>query len=338
MTDQVVLFFGLVAAFVAGGALVWLLLRRGGRHDALAEGLRDSLRQLEEKLHQFEVAREGAHAGLREQIKSLAASELELQRETARLAGALRSPGVRGRWGEMQLRRVVELAGMAPHCDFTEQPTSGNEDKRLRPDLVVHLPNRRSIVIDAKTSLSAYLEATEAIEEAVRTAKLKEHASQIRAQIVRLGTKSYWEQFADAPEFAVLFLPGEAFFSAALTEEPDLLEYGAERKVILATPTTLIALLKAVAYGWRQQRAADRAEEIREIGSELYERLRAMVVELSVLGSQLERAAHSYNRAVAVWESRVAPGAKRMHELGAGGGEQAESPRPVETPLRTPRS
>lgn len=338
MVDQVFLFAGLVAAFVLGGAVVWLIFRKAAAgHEVVADSLRESLKQMEEKLQSFEVAREGAQASLREQISNLAASELQLQKETARLATALRSPGVRGRWGELQLRRVVELSGLAEHCDFTEQVTVDGDSRRMRPDMLIHLPNGRSMVVDAKTTLSAYLEASETADDAVRAAKLKEHAAQVRAQIVRLSAKSYWEQFAEAPEFAVLFLPGESFFSAALTAEPELLEYGAERKVILATPTTLIALMKAVAYGWRQQRAAERAEEIRDLGSQLYERLRAMAAELSVLGSQLERAVHAYNRTLQAWESKVVPGARRVHELGAGAGEPAESARVVETPVRTPK-
>ncbi|MBL8231920.1 MAG: DNA recombination protein RmuC, partial [Bryobacterales bacterium] len=202
MTDQVVLFFGLLAAFVAGGAVVWLVLRRSGDgHEIVARTVRDSLKEMEEKLHKLEVTRESSHAGLREQIKSLTASELQLQKETARLASALRSPGVRGRWGEMQLRRVVELAGMSAHCDFVEQASAEADGRRMRPDLVVKLPNGRAVVIDAKTPLNGYLEAAEAIDENLRVAKLKEHAAQVRAQIVRLSAKSYWDQFADAPEF-----------------------------------------------------------------------------------------------------------------------------------------
>ncbi|MBI4905446.1 MAG: DNA recombination protein RmuC [Acidobacteria bacterium] len=335
MTDQVVLFFGLVASFMAGAVVVWLVLRKAGEgHEAVTETLRESLKTMEDKLQTLEVARESANAGLRQQIQSLAASELELQKETARLSSALRSPGVRGRWGEMQLKRVLELSGMSEHCDFQEQP-AGEPGTRLRPDMIVKLPNGRTVVIDAKTPLTAYLESTEAKDDAARTAKLKEHAAQVRAQIVRLSAKSYWEQFAGAPEFVVLFLPGETFFSAALQQEPELLEYGADRKIILATPTTLIALLKTVAYGWRQQRAAERAEEIRELGSELYERLRAMAVELSLLGSQLDRAVQSYNRTLAAWETRVVPGARRMHESGAGSEDAIDAVRPVETPVRS---
>lgn len=338
MTDQVVLFFGLVASFVAGAVVVWLILRKSTEgHEAITGTLRDSLKLLEEKLQTLEVARESSHSGLRQQIQSLAASELEIQKETARLSGALRSPGVRGRWGEMQLRRVLELSGMSEHCDFQEQP-SGEAGSRLRPDMIVRLPNGRTVVIDAKTPLAAYLEATEAKDEAGRAAKLKEHAAQVRAQIVRLSAKSYWEQVAGTPEFVVLFLPGESFFSAALQQEPELLDYGADRKVILATPTTLIALLKTVAYGWRQQRAAERAEEIRELGTELYERLRAMAVELSMLGTQLDRAVQSYNRALGAWEMKVVPASKRIHELGAGSGDAIDTQREVDTPVRTMKS
>ncbi|MBL8213101.1 MAG: DNA recombination protein RmuC [Bryobacterales bacterium] len=337
MTDQLLLFFGLVAAFVAGAAVVWLILRKSGEGNLkVAENVREGLQQIEQKLHAFEKDRESSQAGLKEQIRLLASSELQLQKETARLASALRSPGVRGRWGEMQLRRVAELAGLTERCDFTEQVTTNGESKQ-RPDLLVHLPGGRSLVVDAKVPLSAYLEANEATDEAARAAKMKEHAAQVRAQIVRLSAKSYWDQFAEAPEFVVLFLPGEAFFSAALTEEPELLEYAADRKVILATPTTLIALMKAVAYGWRQQRAAERAEEIREQGTELYERLRGMASEMAVLGAQLERAVNSYNRVLGAWETRAIPAARRMHDLGAGSGDAIDAPRPIDTAAKAPK-
>lgn len=338
VTDQVVLFFGLVAAFVAGGAVVWLIFRRSNAmNDSVADGVRDSLKEMEDKLASFELARATSHAGLKEQIQALAASELRLQKETSRLASALKSPGVRGRWGEMQLKRVVELAGMSEHCDFSEQSGIENEGRRMRPDMMIHLPNGRSLVVDAKTPLTAYLEASDATEDAARAAKMKEHAAQVRAQIVRLSAKSYWEQFSDVPEFVVLFLPGESFFSAALMEEPELLEYGADRKVILATPTTLIALMKAVAYGWRQHNAAERAEEIRELGSDLYEKMRALSNDLAVVGNQLERAVHAYNRAVGAWETKVTPGARRMHLLGAGGAEDVDNLRTIETPVRIPK-
>lgn len=339
LTDQLMLFFGLVAAFVLGGLVVWLIYRQaGGGQEAVVESLRESLKQMEEKLHSFELARETSQAKLSEQIRHLATCEIDLQKETARLSSALRSPGVKGRWGEMQLRRVAELAGMADHVDFQEQAEAGGEGKRVRPDMLIHLPNGRRIVIDAKTPLNGYLEAQEAADDTARGAKMKEYAAQVRAQVVRLSAKSYWDQFSDAPEFVVLFLPGEAFFAAALEQEPELLEYGADRKVILATPTTLIALLKTVAFGWRQQRAEDRAEEIRDLGSQLYERLRSMAVELSALGAQLERTVQVYNRAVGAWETRVVPGARRMYELGAGSADEMDNPQPVDSAVRTARS
>lgn len=334
-TDQMMLFFGLVAAFLLGGLAVWLILRQaGGGQDQIVDSLKESLKQMEEKLHGFELARETSQAKLSEQIRHLATCEIELQKETSRLSSALRSPGVKGRWGEMQLRRVAELAGMAEHVDFGEQIDGGTEGRKVRPDMLIHLPNGRRVVVDAKTPLNGYLDALEALDDSARGVKMKEFAAQVRAQIVRLSAKSYWEQFSDVPEFVVLFLPGEVFFSAALESEPELLEYGADRKVILATPTTLIALMKTVAYGWRQQRAEDRADEIRKLGSQLYERLRTMAVELSALGSQLERTVQTYNRAVGAWDTRVLPGAKRMYELGAGAGDELESPQPVDSAPR----
>ncbi|MDX1981382.1 MAG: DNA recombination protein RmuC [Bryobacteraceae bacterium] len=329
------LFFGLVAAFVLGAMVVWLVYRQaGGGQDEIVGSLKESLKQMEEKLHTFELARETSQAKLSEQIRHLASCEVELQKETARLSSALRSPGVKGRWGELQLRRVVELAGMTEHVDFNEQAQGGEEGKRVRPDMLVRLPNGRLLVIDAKTPMGAYLEAMEASDDNTRAAKLKEFAGQVRAQVVRLSAKSYWEQFENVPEFVILFLPGESFFSAALMQEPELLEYGADRRVILATPTTLIALMKTVAYGWRQQTAEDRAEEIRVLGSQLYDRLRTMAVELSALGSQLERTVQVYNRAVGAWDTRVLPGAKRIYELGAGSADEFANPHPVDTPVR----
>ncbi len=336
------LFFGLVAAFFLGGLAVWLMYRQTGSGE-LVDSLRDSLKQMEEKLHNFELARETSQAKLSEQIRHLAMCEIDLQKETSRLSSALRSPGVKGRWGEMQLRRVAELAGMADHVDFQEQSSAertqekNGEPRKTRPDMLIHLPNGRRMVVDAKTPLNGYLEAQELLDDAARSAKMKEFAGQVRAQIVRLSAKSYWDQFTDAPEFVVMFLPGEAFFSAALEQEPELLEYGADRRVILATPTTLIALLKTVAFGWRQQRAEQRAEEIRDLGSQLYERLRAMAVELSAMGVQLERTVQVYNRAVGAWETRVVPGARRMYELGAGSAEEMENPKPVDSAARAAR-
>ena len=287
--------------------------------EGLMGPVRESLDKVDSKIQALERERGQAYGQLLEQVRGLASAHERLSSETGSLARALRSPAVRGRWGEMQLRRVVELAGMVEHCDFAQQVTLVGEERRLRPDLVVRLPGGRHVVVDAKVPLEGYLLAMEATSEDQRRVKLKEHGGHVRAHLNKLSSKAYWSELPHAPEFVVMFLPGEAIFGAAVEDSPSLMEDGASRRVLLATPTTLIALLQTVYYGWRQERLADNAEKVSEQGRILHERVATLLEHWARLGTALGRATEHFNAATASLEGRVVPSARRLEELGASG-------------------
>ncbi len=306
------------------------------RHQAigqLVQPLKESLKRVDGKIEQLEQARSGAYARLDEQLKSLLNSQIKLESETGNLVRALRTPAVRGRWGEIQLRKVVEMAGMVNYCDFVEQETA--DSGRLRPDMIIKLPNGRNIIVDSKAPLQAYLESLEATDDKQRTICLNHHARQIRDHLQKLSAKNYWEQFQPTPEFVVLFLPGETFFSAALAQDPALIEAGVDQKVLLATPTTLIALLRSVAYGWQQEKLTENAEAISQLGREMYDRLATLNQHFTQMGKNLERAVESYNRGIASLDSRVLSSARKFKELGAGSSKEIE---PIEQIDKLPRS
>lgn len=310
------------------------LERRQNAIDDMIKPLKESLEKVDGKIGELEKTRAGAYSELREQVKALAHSHTQLQSETGNLVKALRVPHVRGRWGEIQLKRVVELAGMLQYCDFVEQETFSTEDSRIRPDVIVRLPGNRTIVIDSKVPFDAFYESISTTDEEVRATRLKDHARLVRTHVTSLSRKSYWETVQPTPEFVLLFLPGETFYSAALENDPKLIEDGVAQGVIIATPTTLIALLKAVSYGWRQEQMAENAQEVSQLARSLYDRLRTFTKHFDDIGKGLDRALDSYNRGVRSLESRVLVTARRFKERGAITGEEIEILEPIDKGAR----
>ena len=300
----------------------------------LVKPIRDALEKTEKQVERMESGRQQAHGALTKHLETMAESHRLLQSETRNLVQALRRPEVRGQWGELTLKRLAELAGMVEHCDFQEQASVQTDNGQQRPDMIVRMPDKREIIVDAKTPLDAYLSAVEAVNDEERKTRLQQHARNVRARIKELSSKSYWQQFRHSPDFVVLFIPGDQFLSAALDVDHTLIEDALSQNVILATPTSFVALLRAIAYGWRQEVLAENAEVIREVGQDLYGRLATFAEHLSRLGRSLDSSVSAYNKAISSYDSRILPGAKKFTELGVTARKEPPRLEPIERSAR----
>jgi DNA recombination protein RmuC len=302
--------------------------------ESMVKPIREALDKTDQHIRRMEKDREAAFGSLTQHLKFMAQAQEQLQGETRNLVKALRRPEVRGQWGEMTLKRLAELAGMVEHCDFDQQRSVTTDSGKQRPDMVVRMPGGREIIVDAKAPMDAYLGAVEAQDDTTRAGEIQRHARNVRDRVRELSSKGYWQQFPQSPDFVVLFIPGDQFLSAALEIDPKLLEDAMADKVVLATPSSLVALLRAIAYGWRQEALAENAEHIRTVGEELYERLSTFADHLGKLGSHLTRSVESYNKAVGSFDGRVLPGARKFREMGIRRKKDLPEPEPVD---RLPR-
>ena len=300
----------------------------------LLNPIKETLSKTEQQIHNIEKERKESYGALHKHLETMAHTQSSLQDETRKLVNALRRPEVRGQWGEMTLKRLAELAGMVEHCDFFEQEQVRTDEGALRPDMIVRMPDGREIVVDVKTPLDAYISAIEAVDDSERQIHLKRHTQNVKQRINELADKAYWDQFKNAPDFVVLFIPGDQFLSAALDQEPAILENALSRQVILATPTSFVALLRAVGYGWRQEQLAENAEHIKTVGEELFGRLQTFTEHLQKLGKSLDNGMKHYNSAVGSFDSRVLPSARKFNEMGISTDKKIKQPSQVETAVR----
>jgi DNA recombination protein RmuC len=321
--------------------------QEGAKHDLelrqksisdLVKPITDGLTSVDQKVKDLDKTQTETKTVFDQQVKNLINEHTNLQKETQNLVRALRAPAIRGRWGEVQLRNVVEMAGMVEYCDFSEQESTTTESGRIRPDMTIRLPGGRNVVVDSKAPLEAYLDSIETSDERIRSEKLQEHARQVRTHVKKLSEKEYWREAASSPEFVVLFLPGEMFFSAALQQDPELIEFGARQKIIIATPTTLIALLRAVAYGWTSEALSKNAEEISNLGKRLYARIRAFAEHMTSVGTSLNKAIDYYNKAIGSLETSVLPPARTLKELAVSPDKDIDTFEPIELMPRSIQS